>query len=135
MGRKWGASIHGKGPVMQDLQYIIGIGFSGADLPRAIILSFLFAMFAHKDTNIWKVGLLALLIDRILWPLGSMGATGADFQTLIASIVAMFTGFLDDLGIYIIRYLGITLMIGGFRWVRARIHHWAEKGKSKHAHA
>jgi len=119
---------------MQDLQYIIGIGFSGADLPRAIIMAFLFAMFAKKDTNIWKVGLLALLIDRLVWPIAAMSSSGADIQSIYASIAALFKSFFDDLGIYIVRYLGLTLMIGGFRWVRASIHK-ISSSKSKPAHA
>lgn len=119
---------------MQDLEYILGIGFSGADLPRAVILAFLFAMFANKDTNIWRMGLLALLIDRLVWPIASMGAAGADIQAIYASVGALVKTFIDDLGIYIVRYIGLTLMIGGFRWFRASIHKMAPGGK-KHAHA
>ena len=107
---------------MQDLQYIIGIGFSGADLPRAIILAFLFAMFARGESNLWKVGLLALLIDRTVWPIAAMGSSGADIQSIYAALGAMFKTFVDDLGIYIVRYIGLVLMIGGFRWLRASIH-------------
>jgi len=107
---------------MEDLQYIIAIGFSGADMPRAIILSFLFAMFAKKDTNIWRMALLALLIDRMVWPIAEMGASGASIQSIYASIAAMFKTFFNDLGIYIVRYIGLVLMISGFVWLRARIH-------------
>lgn len=117
---------------MDDLQYIISIGFSGADLPRAIILSFLFAMFAKRDSNIWRMALLALLIDRTVWPIAAMGASGADIQSIYASIAALFKTFLDDLGIYIVRYIGIVLMVSGFIWVRARIHQLLP---NKHAHA
>lgn len=121
---------------MEDLQYIIGLGFSGADLPRAVILSFFVAMLLRKDANIWKIGLFVLFLDRILWPLVTLGASGAGFEIVSASISAMFKTFIDDLGIYIIRYLGIVIMIGGFRWVRARIHMFApRKSKSKHAAA
>ena len=107
---------------MDDLQYIFSIGFSGADMPRAIILSFLFAMFAKRDSNIWRMALLALLIDRTVWPIAAMGASGADIQSIYASIAALFKTFLDDLGIYIVRYIGIVLMVSGFIWMRARIH-------------
>lgn len=107
---------------MQDLQYIIGIGFSGADLPRAIILAFLFAMFAKSENNLWKVGLLALLIDRTVWPIAAMGSSGAELQSIYAAIGGMFKSFTDDLGIYIVRYIGLVLMIGGFRWMRSTIH-------------
>lgn len=119
---------------MQDLQYIIGIGFSGADLPRAVILAFLFAMFAKRNTNIWQVGLLALLIDRTVWPIAEMGASGADIQAIYASIGALFQTAVDDLGIYIVRYIGLVLMIGGFRWLRSSIHGMGpRKGKPAHA--
>ena len=117
---------------MQDLQYIIGIGFSSADLPRAIILTFLFAMFAKRDTNIWQVGLLALLIDRTVWPIAAMGASGADVQSIYAAVGAMFKTLIDDLGVYIVRYLGLVLMIGGFRWLRAKLHQFLP-GKTAHA--
>ena len=107
---------------MDDLQYIFSIGFSGSDLPRAVILSFLFAMFAKRDSNIWRMALLALLIDRTVWPIAAMGASGADIQSIYASIAALFKTFFDDLGIYIVRYIGIVLMVSGFIWMRARIH-------------
>ncbi|WP_133162163.1 hypothetical protein [Hyphococcus luteus] len=107
---------------MEDLNYIIGIGFSGADLPRAVILAFLFAMFAQSNTNVWKAGLLALLIDRTVWPIAAMGASGAELQSIYAAIAGMAKSFKDDLGIYIVRYIGLVLMIGGFRWMRAALH-------------
>lgn len=109
-------------PKMEDLNYIVGIGFSGADLPRAVILSFLFAMFAQGNANIWKAGLLALLIDRTVWPIAAMGASGAELQSIYAAIAGMARSFTDDLGIYIVRYIGLVLMIGGFRQLRASIH-------------
>ncbi len=107
---------------MEDLNYIIGIGFSGADLPRAVILAFLFALFAHGNTNICKGGLLALLIDRTVWPIAAMGASGAELQSVYSAIIGMAKSVKDDLGIYIVRYIGLVLMIGGFRWLRASIH-------------
>ncbi len=107
---------------MEDLNYIIGIGFSGADLPRAVILAFLFAMFAQGNGNIWKIALLALLIDRTVWPIAAMGSSGADIQSIYASIAAMVKTFQNDIGIYMVRYIGLVLMIGGFRWMRAGLH-------------
>lgn len=112
---------------MEDLNYIIGIGFSGADLPRAVILAFLFAMFAQGNGNIWKAGLLALLIDRTVWPIAAMGASGAELQSVYSAIAGMAKSFKADLGIYIVRYIGLVLMIGGFRWLRAGIHGMSPK--------
>ncbi len=119
---------------MQDLQYIIGIGFSGADLARAIGLAFVFAMFAKKDTNIWRLAAIALLIDRTVWPIGSMAVSGGEIQAIYASIAALFTTFLDDLGIYIVRYLGLVVMISGFVGMRSGIHKFLPK-KRRAAHA
>ncbi|MEO1252475.1 MAG: hypothetical protein AAFW81_09035 [Pseudomonadota bacterium] len=117
---------------MEDLEYIIGIGFSGADMPRAVILAFLFAMFARKDTNVWAYGLFALLIDRTVWPIAAMGASGADIQSIYASIGAIFKTFMDDLGVYFVRYMGLVIMILGFTWLRATVH---KMGPGKAAHA
>lgn len=119
---------------MEDLQYIVGIGFSGADLPRAVILAFLFAMFARRDTNVWFYALFALLIDRTVWPIASMGASGADIQSIYASIGAMANTFVDDLGFYFVRYMGLVLMILGFSWLRTSLHGIVPGGK-KAAHA
>ena len=91
---------------MKDLEYIIGIGFSGADLPRAIILAFIFAMFARKDTNVWVYGLFALLIDRTVWPIAAMGASGADIQAIYASIGGLYQTFMDDLGLLLCALYG-----------------------------
>ncbi len=118
---------------MEDLEYILGIGFSGADLPRAVILAVLFAAFAKRDTNIWKVGLLAILIDRTVWPIAAMSSSGADLQSIYASIAAIFQGFADDLGIYIVRYIGLVLMIGAFRWLRSAIHRIVPGGRREAA--
>ncbi len=118
---------------MQDLQYILGIGFSGADIPRAVILAFLFAMFAKKNTNIWQVAVLALLIDRTVWPIAQMGASGAELQSIYAAASGMARSLIDDLGIYVVRYLGFVMMIGGFRWMRASIHGFAPGKKAAHA--
>ena len=119
---------------MRDLEYIIGIGFSGADLPRAVFLAFLFAMFARRDTNVWHAGLFALIIDRTIWPIASMGFSGAEVEAIFASIGAMFKTFKDDLGIYIVRYIGLVVMISGFIGFRATVHRILP-GKSKAAHA
>ena len=118
---------------MEDLEYIVGIGFSGADLPRAIILAFIFAMFARKDTNVWAYGLFALLIDRTVWPIAAMGASGADIQSIYASVGGLFQTFMDDLGFYFVRYMGLVIMILGFTWIRTSVHKMAPGGKRAHA--
>ena len=117
---------------MEDLQYIIGIGYSASDLPFALGLAFLFAMFLKRDSNVWKFALIALVIDRVLIPIGMMGASGAGLSQVFASLVALFKSFTDDLGVYIVRYIGLVLMISGFSWARAMVHKLMP-GKAAHA--
>ena len=85
-------------------------------------------MFAKRDTNIWKVALLALILDRLLWPLGSMAASGSGVSSIFASLTAFAKTFVDDLGVYIVRYVGLVLMISLFRWARVMIHRIAPGG-------
>lgn len=116
---------------MEDLNYILGLGFSGADIWRAVIIAFFLAMVAGKKHSIWFVGLIALLADRLVWPIVGMALSGADIQSIYASIGALLQTFLDDLGLYAVRYLGLTIMIAIFIAGRARIHTMipAKKGK------
>ncbi len=119
---------------MEDLQYIFGIGFSGSDIGRAVLLAFIFAMYAKKDTNIWRAGIIALAIDRTVWPITEMAISGSEIHSIYASVAALFTTFLDDLGIYIVRYLGIVVMISGFVGLRTGVHKFLPK-RRKAAHA
>lgn len=119
---------------MEDLQYIFGIGFSGADVGRAVLLAFIFAMYAKKESNLWRLALIALFIDRTIWPITAMAISGAEIHAIYASIAALFKTFVDDLGVYIVRYLGLVVMISGFIGLRGAVHKYLPK-KRKAAHA
>jgi hypothetical protein len=114
---------------MEDLTYILGLGFSGADVWRAIIIAFFVAMIAGKKRSVWFMGLVALLADRIVWPIVGMALSGSDIQSIYASIGAITQTFVDDLGLYAVRYLGLTIMIAGFVASRSKIHTIAPAGK------
>ncbi|MEM9705094.1 MAG: hypothetical protein AAF850_03345, partial [Pseudomonadota bacterium] len=101
---------------------ILSIGFSGADLGRAAVIAFVTAMLLSKRRTIWFAGLVALLIDRVFWPAAEQAIAGADFRIVATSIAAIGATFLDDLGLYMVRYLGIVAMISVFVAVRWRIH-------------
>ncbi len=107
---------------MEDLNYIVGIGFSGVDIIRAIIIAFFMAMLAPKKRSIWFVGFIALLIDRVVWPILGMAISGSGIHSVYASIGAFVETFGNDLGLYVVRYLGLTIMIAAFVAARARIH-------------
>ena len=59
-------------------------------------------------------GLVALFADRIVWPIVGMALSGSDIQSIYASIGAITQTFVDDLGLYAVRYLGLTIMIAAF---------------------
>lgn len=119
---------------MKDLDYIISLGFSGADIFPAILIAFLLAMFVRKDAPVWKMALIALFIDRVMWPIIGQAVAGADIQTIYASIGALFTTLPSNLGVYVVRFFGLLVMIALFVATRRRIHAAAPK-KAKPAHA
>ena len=115
---------------MEDLSYIFSLGFSGADLPRAVIIAFLLAMLLAPKNSIWALGGFALIVDKFVWPIAAQAIAGAGAETVFASIGALFETFVDDLGIYAVRYLGLTIMIGLFNELRARLHSFTPMKKA-----
>ncbi len=119
---------------VEDLQYIISLGFSGADVWRGVVIAFFAAMITTRQSHVWKMGLIAFAIDRLIWPIAGMGMAGAELNSIYASIGAMAQTFSDDLGIYVVRYLGLCLMMSVIVSARRRIHH-ASPPKTKQAPA
>ena len=107
---------------MDDLQYIVNIGFAGTDVWRAITLAFIMGMYVSPTRSIWRMAFFALLIDRTIWPLTTQAMAGADPQSLWGSVTGLAETFVSDLGMYLVRYLGMALMIVAFVAVRHRIH-------------
>ena len=107
---------------MEDLGYILNLGFSGTDVWRAVTLSFVLGMFVSRKRPIYVLAFWALIIDRVIWPIGAQASAGAELHTIYASIGALFQTFVDDIGLYLVRYLGIITMMGIFVFMRMRIH-------------
>lgn len=120
---------------MKDLEYIVSLGFSGADVAQAVIIAFFVAMLVGRKMTAWQMGFVALVIDRLAWTLIGQAIAGAELQSVYASIGAMFETFLDDVGIYAVRYLGLTIMIALFVAMRRRIHTMTPIKKGKPATA
>ena len=117
---------------MEDLSYIVSLGFSGADIPRALIISFFVAMLFAPRRSVWQLGLGALMFDKVAWPLIAQSFAGADPGALFGSFFALFETFFDDLGVYLVRYVGLTILIAAFAAARERLHQLAP---TKKAHA
>ncbi|MEQ1930723.1 MAG: hypothetical protein ABL957_09340 [Parvularculaceae bacterium] len=114
---------------MEDLTYIVALGFSGADVAPAVVIAFFVAMFVKNGAPVWKIALLALFLDRFLWPITSQALSGADIQTIYATIGGFFTTFFDNIGVYVVRFFGLVVMIGLFVLLRHRVHKLAPPPK------
>lgn len=123
---------------MQDLTYIISLGFSGSDIWRAVIIAFFAAMIVTKKRPAALLGLWALLVDRLVWPFTGMWMSGADSVILNETFSGMVQTFSADMGVYLVRYAGLVVMMTAFAHMRKRIHtprFDKAKMKPKHAHA
>ena len=117
---------------MEDLSYIIGLGFSGTDIWRAIYIGFFAAMLVNKKRNIAVMAFWALLVDRCLWPLTHMALSGATQSSISASFNAMIETLSLDLGLYVVRYAGLMFIMFLFISIRKRIHRpRSDKSKGK----
>lgn len=120
---------------MEDLKDIISLGFSGADVARALILAFALAILPRKKRSCWFLGAIALVIDRLVWPIAGMSIAGADIHSIYASIGALGKTFVDDLGLYVVRYLGLVVMIAAFLALRTKLNEKITPPKAKTAAA
>ncbi len=118
---------------MEDLRHIIALGFSGSDVAQALLITFTIAICFKKRRSAWFLGAVALLIDRIVFPIGGMAMAGADIHSIYASIGAMGKTFIDDLGLYGVRYVGLVVLIAAFTGMRSGLQ--AKLAPPKEAHA
>lgn len=118
---------------MEDLKTIISLGFSGADVIRAVLIAFALAITARKQPSVWLLGFVALFIDRLVWPIAGMALAGSHIQSIYASIAALGKTFIDDLGLYVVRYLGLVVMIAMFTAFRTKLHARLEPPKKPQA--
>jgi len=107
---------------MEDLTYILSLGFSGSDIIRAVIIAFLAAMLVSKNRKPWQLALWALLFDRLLWPISALMINGTQTSTIGDILDGMLQSFSDDLGVYVVRFAGLLVLIMIFHAMRKRIH-------------
>ncbi|MDZ7627917.1 MAG: hypothetical protein U5J99_05840 [Parvularculaceae bacterium] len=120
---------------MEDLKQIIALGFSGSDVAQALLLTFTIAIILKKRRSAWFLGALALLIDRIVIPIGGMALADANIHSIYASIGAMGKTFVDDIGLYVVRYVGLVVLIAFFTAMRMGLQSKLTPAKDEHAHA
>ena len=119
---------------MDDLKDIIALGFSGADVIRAFLITFAISILVAKKRSSWFLGFIALVIDRVIWPIAGMAVAGSNIHSIYAAIAAMGKTFTDDLGVYAVRYVGLTILIALFILLRSKLHmRLAPPKKAAHA--
>ena len=79
-------------------------------------------MFVSSKRPIALLATIGFLIDQLVWPLAGQATSGAELQSVFASIGAIFASLLDNLGVYVVRFIGLFLMIAGFAFMRVRLH-------------
>jgi hypothetical protein len=99
---------------MEDLKDIVSLGFSGADIVRAVLIAFALAILPRKRRSIWALAAVALFLDRLIWPIAGMGLAGSGIHSIYAAIAALGKTLIDDLGVYVVRYFGLATMIALF---------------------
>lgn len=107
---------------MEDLRHIVSLGFSGSDIVRAVLIAFAFAIIIGKRRSAWTLGAIALVIDRVIWPVAGMAFAGAENASIWGALGGLGKTFVDDLGVYVVRYLGLVIMIALFISMRAGLH-------------
>lgn len=107
---------------MDDLRYIVSLGFSGTDVWSAAVIGFFAAMLVSKKAGLWAMAGVALLVDRMIWPLVAQALHGASTQTIYASVAATFEMLIPNAGFLIVRYLGLVMLIALFVALRKRLH-------------
>ncbi len=120
---------------MEDLKDIIALGFSGTDVAQALFLTFTIAIILKKKRSAWALGAVALVIDRVVFPISGMALAGANIHSIYASIGALGETFVDDLGLYAVRYVGLVVLIAFFTAMRSGLHAKLSPQKPAHAHA
>jgi hypothetical protein len=120
---------------MEDLKYIVALGFSGADILPAVVIAFFVAMLIRKGSPVWTLALIALALDRLVWPVISLAIAGVDIHTIYGTIGGFFSSFADNLGVFVVRFFGLVVMICGFAVLRQKIHNLTPQKKAKPAAA
>lgn len=119
---------------MEDLSYIVTLGFSGSDVGRAVLIAFLLGMFVNSKRPVFMLTVIGFLIDQVIWPIAGQATSGAEAQTVAASFGAMMSSLPQNLGVYAVRFVGLFVLIAAFAFTRSSLHGlFGGKAKAKPA--
>jgi len=111
---------------MDDLAYILGLGFTPADAARAISIALFCSLFMRQYVESWRFAAIAFSTDRV-WAIVSMAFAGHDAGAVASAFFANIMAIPSDLGIYAVRFVGIFLAVSVGFGLRSTLHRrWAE---------
>lgn len=105
---------------MDALVYLLSLGFSGSDAPRAALLLLIGALFVTHRFKPWRMTLLLLVID-LAWPFITMAREGASPAMVNAAIRGALEFPEDAVVGFLVRASGFYLFIRGTFSLRRKL--------------
>jgi hypothetical protein len=115
---------------MDQLLYVLSLGFSGSDAVRAIILLLVGALFVGKRILPLKMTLILLMID-LVWPYASNALEPGAALSTPSMIQGQAAHWQDGLAAFLVRAAGFYLFIRGSYSLRRKLHENAPDGSGK----
>lgn len=95
---------------MDELTYIISIGFAGSDISRALWIGLCASLLVSRRLPPWRVTVVAFMIDRS-WPFYAMHLAGHPQDVVMAAVYGTFATMPQDIAYYAIRFLGLAGLV------------------------
>lgn len=106
---------------MDELRYLISLGFSGSDMVRAVILLVLGSLFVTRRFPPLRMTIILLLIDQA-WPIiAAMNEDGGS-NAIQASIRWSAENWEDSLAGFMVRAAGFYIFVRGTFSLRRKLH-------------
>ncbi|MEM1409258.1 MAG: hypothetical protein AAGG79_00760 [Pseudomonadota bacterium] len=105
---------------MEQLLYVLSLGFSGSDAARAAMLLLIGALFVTKRFRPWRMTLLLLFID-VVWPYAALTFQGAGAGTLEAALKSPMNIHEDAVVGFLVRAAGFYVILRGTFSLRRRL--------------
>lgn len=115
---------------MEDLLYIIGLAFSGADLTRGLIIAGLVSLMVSTKFDVWRATIFAFIVDKI-WPFYAMSFSGYTMEQIQPAINGFIMGIGDDALMHFIRFWGVLLFVAVGYTLRKTLYFTLEPHKKK----
>lgn len=106
---------------MDELRYTFALAFSGADLPRAVVLAVGASLFCSSKISTSRMTVAVFLADRA-WPFVHMGISGYGAPEIARALSYAAWSAPADFVAYLVRFCGLYALITiGYR-LRVGLH-------------